>query len=80
MSSPIHNFRVGVVNASAASHQKTLHEQQTRSSLLAKPEHAPQVVPATSLEGKNEYRLLLDWMESLEQPMTLEGGQRAKTR
>jgi hypothetical protein len=31
-------------------------------------------VPATSLEGKNKHRLLSDWMESLEQSMTLEGG------
>jgi hypothetical protein len=31
-------------------------------------------VPATSLEGKNKYRLLWDWMDALEQTMANEGG------
>ncbi len=41
LSSPIHNSRVGVVNASASSHQQTLRPQKLRSLLLAISEHVP---------------------------------------
>lgn len=41
LSNPIHKARVGVVNASASTHQQTLHPQQLRSLLLAVSEHDP---------------------------------------